>query len=47
MEDLATEGEFSLSRLATHPKIMTPSPPSSLVAAWQDVNTPTELKQVG
>ncbi|MCH7805258.1 MAG: molybdopterin-guanine dinucleotide biosynthesis protein B [Acidobacteria bacterium] len=47
LEDLATEGEFSLSRLATHPKIMTSSPPSSLVTAWQDVNTPAELEQVG
>ncbi len=47
LEDLASEGEFSLSRLGTHPKIMTPSPPSSLVTAWQDVNTPTELEQVG
>ncbi len=47
LEDLAAEGEFSLSRLATHPKIMTPSPPSSLVTAWQDINTPAELEQVG
>ena len=47
LEDLASEGEFSLSRLGTHPKIMTPSPPSSLVTAWQDVNTPAQLKQVG
>lgn len=47
LEDLASEGEFSLSRLATHPKILIPSPPSSLVTAWQDVNTPAELEQVG
>ncbi len=47
LEDLASNGEFSLSRLASHPKIMTPSPPSSLVTAWQDVNTPAELEQVG
>jgi molybdopterin-guanine dinucleotide biosynthesis protein MobB len=47
LEDLASEGEFSLSRLATHPKILTPTPPSSLVTAWQDVNTPAELEQVG
>ena len=47
LENLASEDEFSLSRLATHPKIIMPSPPSSLVTAWQDVNTPTELKQVG
>jgi glutamate dehydrogenase (NADP+)/cyclic pyranopterin phosphate synthase/molybdopterin-guanine dinucleotide biosynthesis protein A len=47
LENLASEGEFSLSRLATHPKIIMPSPPSSLVTAWQDVNTPTELEQVG
>ena len=47
LEGLAAEGEFSLSRLATHPKILTPTPPSSLVTAWQDVNTPAELEQVG
>jgi molybdopterin-guanine dinucleotide biosynthesis protein MobB len=47
LEHLASEGEFSLSRLATHPKIIMPSPPSSLVTAWQDVNTPKELEQVG
>jgi molybdopterin-guanine dinucleotide biosynthesis protein MobB len=47
LEHLASEGEFSLSRLATHPKIMTPSPPASLVTAWRDVNTPAQLKQVG
>jgi glutamate dehydrogenase (NADP+)/cyclic pyranopterin phosphate synthase/molybdopterin-guanine dinucleotide biosynthesis protein A len=47
LEHLASEGEFSLSRLATHPKIMTPAPPTSLVTSWQDVNTPAQLKQVG
>ncbi len=47
LEDLASEGEFSISRLATHPKIIMPSPPSSLVTAWQDVNTPAQLEQVG
>ncbi len=47
LENLASEREFSLSRLATHPKVMTASPPSSLVTAWQDVNTPAQLKQVG
>ncbi len=47
LEHLASEGEFSLSRLATHPKIMTPAPPTSLVTAWRDVNTPSQLKQVG
>ncbi len=47
LENLASEGEFSISRLATHPKIIMPSPPISVVTAWQDVNTPTELKQVG
>jgi glutamate dehydrogenase (NADP+)/cyclic pyranopterin phosphate synthase/molybdopterin-guanine dinucleotide biosynthesis protein A len=47
LEDLASKGEFSLSRLATHPNITTPSPPSSLVTSWRDVNTPAQLKQVG
>ncbi|TDI11082.1 MAG: hypothetical protein E2P07_06600 [Acidobacteria bacterium] len=47
LEHLASEGDFSLSRLATHPKIIMPSPPSSLVTAWQDVNTPVQLKQAG
>ena len=47
LENLASEGEFSLSRLATHPKIIMPSPPSSLITAWQDVNTPAQLEQVG
>ncbi len=47
LEHLASEGEFSLSRLVTHPKIMTFSPPSFLVTSWRDVNTPAELEQVG
>jgi len=47
LEHLASEGEFSLSRLVTHPNIIMPSPPSSLITAWQDVNTPAELEQVG
>ena len=47
VEALASQGDFSLSRLNTHPKIIVPTPPSSLVPAWQDVNTPAELKQVG
>ena len=47
LENRAAEGDFSLARLGTHPKVIVPSPPSSLVPAWQDVNTPAELKQVG
>ena len=47
LESLASEGEFSLSRVGSHPKIIMPSPPSSLITAWQDVNTPAQLEQVG
>ena len=47
VETLATQGDFSLSRLGTHPKVIVVSPPSALVPAWQDVNTPAELKEVG
>ncbi len=47
LENRAAEGDFSLARLGTHPKVIVPLPPSSLVPAWQDVNTPAELKHVG
>ncbi len=47
VEDLAIEGDFSLSHLESHEKVITPSPPPALEPAWQDVDTPAQLEQVG
>jgi molybdopterin-guanine dinucleotide biosynthesis protein MobB len=43
LENLAAEGRYSLSRLAAHPKVASPSPPADLEAAWENVNTPDDL----
>ena len=43
LEKLAADLEFSLSRLAGHPKIISPVPPGRLASAWQNINTPDEL----
>jgi molybdopterin-guanine dinucleotide biosynthesis protein MobB len=43
LEGLAAEGNFSPSRAADHPKVLTPRPPAALRAAWQNVNTPEDL----
>ncbi|MEE8349803.1 MAG: molybdopterin-guanine dinucleotide biosynthesis protein B [Acidobacteriota bacterium] len=47
MEDLAVQDDFSLSHLGSHAKVITPAPPSALEPAWQDVDTPAQLEQVG
>ncbi|MCH8819841.1 MAG: molybdopterin-guanine dinucleotide biosynthesis protein B [Acidobacteria bacterium] len=47
IEDLATQDEFSLSQLGSHQKVITPDPPLALAPAWQDVDTPAQLEQVG
>ena len=43
LEGLAAEGNFSPSRAADHPKVLTPTPPAALRAAWENVNTPEDL----
>ncbi len=45
LENLASQGDFCLSHLSSHPKMLLPSPPSSLVTAWLDVDTPAQLEQ--
>ena len=43
LEDLAAEGCMAPSRLAEHPKVITPEPPPDLEPAWRNVNTPADL----
>ena len=47
IEDLAAKDDFSLSHLGFHNQVSTPAPPEGLEPAWQDVDTPAELEQVG
>jgi len=47
IEELAAQGDFSLSHLGSHEKVITPAPPTTLKTAWQDVDTPAQLEQVG
>ena len=47
IEELAAHEDFSLSHLGSQEKVITPAPPQALEPAWQDVDTPAELKQVG
>jgi molybdopterin-guanine dinucleotide biosynthesis protein MobB len=47
IEDLAAQNDFSLYHLGSHPKVNTPAPPPALEPAWQDVDTPAQLEQVG
>ncbi len=42
LEHLVDEGEFSLSRLATHPKVISPTPAGRLSPAWHNINTPEQ-----
>ena len=44
VEQLAADREFSLSRLAGHPNIISPIPPDQLALAWKNVNTVNELQ---
>jgi len=43
LENLAAEGRYSLSLLAGHPKVASPSPPAEFAAAWENVNSPEDL----
>ncbi len=43
LEHLAAEGDFRLSHLASHAKVITPSPPPELASAWRNVNTAAGL----
>ncbi len=43
LEELAGEGNFSLSAIAGNPKSASPSVPAELAAAWTNVNTPADL----
>ncbi len=47
LEHLVAEGEFSLSRLATHPKVISPAPPDKLSRAWHNINTPEQQTHIG
>jgi molybdopterin-guanine dinucleotide biosynthesis protein A len=44
VEELATSGKPSPSRLAGHARVWSPEPPASLAAAWSNANTPGELE---
>ena len=43
LEHLVAQGEFSISSLATHPKVISPAPPDKLSPAWHNINTLDEL----
>jgi len=47
LEHLVADREFSLSRLATHPKVISPVPPDQLSCAWQNINTPEQQAHIG
>ncbi len=47
VERLVANNEFSLAGLADRPKVSTPTPPSQLVASWQNINTPADLHAFG
>ena len=47
LEHLVADREFSLSRLATHPKVISPAPPDQLSCAWQNINTPEQHAHIG
>ncbi len=42
-EDQAAAGRPAPSLLANHPKVTCPTPPDALLAAWENVNTPSDL----
>ncbi|HUU10552.1 MAG TPA: molybdopterin-guanine dinucleotide biosynthesis protein B [Phycisphaerae bacterium] len=43
IERLPGEGNFRLSALARHPKVISPTPPANLAPAWTNANTPADL----
>jgi len=44
LEALASEGRFSPSLLAGQAKVISPTPPDRLIGAWENVNTPEDLR---
>lgn len=46
VESLSRKGIFGLQALADHPKIISPVIPQSIAAAWKNVNTPEDLKDI-
>jgi molybdopterin-guanine dinucleotide biosynthesis protein A/molybdopterin-guanine dinucleotide biosynthesis protein len=46
LEALARDGSLGPSALATHERTATPTPPSDLVSAWQNVNTQADLAKL-
>jgi molybdopterin-guanine dinucleotide biosynthesis protein MobB len=45
LEGLARSGPPAPSRLADHPKAVTPEPPAELHCAWDNLNTPADLSE--
>lgn len=43
LQRLADQREFSLAQLAGNSKVISPSPPAELAAAWKNINTASEL----
>ena len=43
LEELAEQGNFSLSDIAKRPKVISPEVPAELASAWQNINTPADL----
>jgi len=43
LEAILAEGHAGPSRLAQHPKTITPVPPDEIASAWRNVNTPDDL----
>ena len=44
LEQIAEQGNFSLNQLSVFPEVISPTPPTDLVPAWKNVNTPDELR---
>jgi len=42
LEDLTCCGDAALQRIAPHPKVLCPAPPSHLIPAWRNVNEPAD-----
>ena len=43
LEELADQGNFSLSAIAKRPKVISPEVPAELASAWRNINTPADL----
>lgn len=46
-DDLLAGGRSAPSRLAGHPKVISPEPPEAVAAAWENVNTAKDLRRLG